>query len=86
MLEENRIGRGTNSTGMDDRIYLQADIIQKLSEKMNKDHLKAFSNAQSLGFKLSIPRGILNWSSTLFNYLLVCFYCAMGAFPVGNSD
>lgn len=84
MLEENRIGRGTNSTGMDDRIYLQADIIQKLSEKMNKDHLKAFSEAQSLGFKLSIPRGILNWSSTLFNYLLVCFYCAMGAFPVGN--
>ena len=84
MLEENRIGRGTNSTGMDDRIYLQADIIQKLSEKMNKDHLKAFSDAQSLGFKLSIPRGILNWSSTLFNYLLVCFYCAMGAFPVGN--
>ncbi len=84
MLEENRIGGGINSTGMDDRIYLQADIIQKLSEKMNKDHLKAFSDAQSLGFKLSIPRGILNWSSTLFNYLLVCFYCAMGAFPVGN--
>ena len=51
---------------------------------MNTDHLRAFSDAQSLGFKLSIPRGILNWSSTLFNYLLVCFYCAMGAFPVGN--
>ena len=84
MLEENRIGRGTNSTGMDDRIYLQADMILKLNEKMNKDHLKAFSDAQSLGFKLSIPRGILGWSSTLFNYLVVCFYCAMGAFPVGN--
>ena len=84
MLEENRIGRGTNSTGMDDRIYLQANIIRKLNEKMNKDHLKAFSDANSFGFKMSVPRGIFNWSSTLFNYLLVCFYCAMGAFPVGN--
>ena len=84
MLEENRISTGMNSTGMDDRIYLQADMMCKLMEKMSKDHLKVFSDAQSLGFKLSIPRGILNWSSTLFNYLLVCFYCVIGAFPVGD--
>lgn len=84
MLEENRIGRGTNSTGMDDRIYLQADMIQKLSEKINRDHLKAFSDANNLDFKLAVPNKFLSWTSTLFNYLLVCFYCAMGAFPVGN--
>ena len=84
MLEENRISRGMNSTGMDDRIYLQADMIRKLSEKMNRDHLKVFSESNSLDFKLSVPNLFLTWSSTLFNYLLVCFYCAMGAFPVGN--
>ncbi len=84
MLEENRIAMGMNSTGMDNRIYLQADMIRKLNTKMNKYHLKAYSDAESLGLKLSIPKEILNWSSTLFNYLLVCFYCAIGAFPVGD--
>jgi len=84
MLEENRISRGANSTGMDDRIYLQADMIRKLGEKMNRDHLKAFSDSNSLDFKVSVPNLIFAWSSTLFNYLLVCFYCVIGAFPVGN--
>ena len=84
MLEENRIGRGTNSTGMDNRIYLQADMILKLSEKMNRDHLKAFAEGYAFDFKMGVPNSILSWISTLFNYLLVCFYCAIGAFPVGN--
>ena len=84
MLEENRIGRGTNSTGMDDRIYLQADMLRKLREKMDRDHLKAFSDSNSLDFKVSVPNLLLSWLSTLFNYLLVCFYCVIGAFPVGD--
>lgn len=84
MLEENRIGMGTNSTGMDSRIYHQADLIRKLNEKFNRDHLKAFTDANNLDFKLAVPNKFLSWSSTLFNYLLVCFYCAIGAFPVGN--
>ena len=84
MLEENRIGRGMNSTGMDDRIYLQADMIRKIGDKINKAHLKAFSDSNSLDFKVSVPNLLLSWLSTLFNYLLVCFYCVIGAFPVGN--
>ncbi len=84
MLEENRISRGTNSTGMDDRIYLQADMIRKIGDKNNKAHLKAFSDSNSLDFKVSVPNLLLSWLSTLFNYLLVCFYCVIGAFPVGN--
>lgn len=84
MLEENRIGSGTSSTGTDDRIYLQADMVRKLSDKMNRDHLKAFSESNNLDFKLSVPDSILTWSNTLFNYLLVCFYCVIGAFPVGD--
>ncbi len=84
MLEENRISRGTYSTGMDTRIYLQADMFLKLGKKMNNTHLKVFSEFDHLDFKLNVPKFILSWSSTLFNYLLVCFYCAMGAFPVGD--
>ena len=84
MLEENRIGRGTDSTGMDNRIYLQADMIRKIRDKINKAHLKAFSDSNSLDFKVSVPNLLLSWLSTLFNYLLVCFYCVIGAFPVGN--
>ncbi len=84
MLEENRIESGTQSTEMDKRIYLQADMLRKLREKMSKAHLKVFSEVNHLSFKLNIPAFIIYWSSTLFNYLLVCFYCAMGAFPVGD--
>ena len=84
MLEENRISRGMNSTGMDDRIYLQADMIRKIGDKINKAHLKAFSDSNSLDFKVSVPNLLLSWLSTLFNYLLVCFYCVIGAFPVGD--
>lgn len=84
MLEENRMGRGMNSTGMDDRIYLQADMIRKIGDKINKAHLKAFSDSNSLDFKVSVPNLLLSWLSTLFNYLLVCFYCVIGAFPVGD--
>ncbi len=84
MLQENRLSVGMNCDEMDDRIYLQADIVRKLDEKMNRDHLKAFSEGNRLTFKMSVPTSILSWSSTLFNYLLVCFYCVIGAFPVGD--
>lgn len=84
MLEENRISDGTGSTGMDNRIYLQANLIRRLDEKMNREHLRVFSEVQHLTFKLSVPEEILNWISTLFHYLLVCYYCALGAFSVGS--
>ena len=84
MLQENKMERGMNGTAIDDRIYLQADMVLKLNEKMNRDHLKAFSEGNRFDFRMGVPSSILSWTSTLFNYLLVCFYCAIGAFPVGN--
>ena len=84
MLRENQLARGTQSNGMDNRIYLQSDINRKLDEKNNRDHLKAFAEGNAFDFKMGVPNSILSWISTLFNYLLVCFYCAIGAFPVGN--
>ncbi len=84
MLQENRISKGTQGNGMDDRIYLQANMLRKLDEKISREHLKAFSDCQNLVFRTSVPKGILSFTSTLFNYLLVCFYCVLGAFPVGD--
>lgn len=84
MLEENRIDRGMESTGTDERIYLQADMIRKLGEKMNRDHLKVYSEYNSSAFRLMVPQKLLEWSGTLFNFLLVCFYCVIGAFPIGD--
>lgn len=84
MLQENKLARGTQSNGMDNRIYLQSDIIRKLDEKNNRDHLNAFAEGNAYDFKMGVPNSILSWISTLFNYLLVCFYCVIGAFPVGN--
>ncbi|MBQ8497596.1 MAG: ABC transporter ATP-binding protein [Clostridia bacterium] len=84
MLKENRISRGTGYYGLDGRIYRQADMIRKLEDKLNREHLAIFSKANHYSFKMGVLTLILSWTSALFNYLLVCFYCAMGAFPVGN--
>ncbi len=84
MLEENRLSRGASSNGADSRLYLQDDIILKLGEKTAKDHLRVFTESNNLDFKLSVPDLLLTWPSTLCNYLLVCLYCVLGAFPVGD--
>ncbi|MBQ3256544.1 MAG: ABC transporter ATP-binding protein [Oscillospiraceae bacterium] len=84
MLRENRLSRGMYCSGMDSRIYLQGIMIRKMEEKLNKDHLKAFSEGNSFDFKMGVPNTILTLTSTLFNFLLVCFFCTLGAFSVGS--
>lgn len=84
MLRENKLGQGYHTNGMDDRIYLQENLIFKLNEKINKDHLKVFSEANRISFRMSVPNLVPHSLATLFNYLIVCFYCALGAFPVGS--
>ena len=85
MLDENRFGKGySNYSGMDTRIYRQSSLIDKIQAKFNQDHLRVFSEAQMFSFKLGVPRWVLYNMSTLFNYLFICFYCSVGAFPVGS--
>ena len=85
LLDENRYGKGyRNYNGMDTRIYRQSSLIEKIEAKFNQDHLKVFSDANMFNFKLGVPRWTLNSMSTLFNYLFICFYCSIGAFPVGS--
>ena len=84
MLNANRFSTGLLNTGMDARIYRQADLVFKINQKMGQSNLKAFSDYNRISFKTGIPEAILNSICTLFNFLLVCFYCAIGAFPVGS--
>lgn len=84
MLRENRFGKGYSASGLDNRIYCQQNIITKLYNKLNADHLKAFSDVNKKGFVMTIPASVLSRLSELCTYLVICFYCILGAFPVGS--
>ena len=84
MLEENKIGRGYNTCGMDNRIYRQQQIISKLYEKFSQRHLEVFSEASEKYFIMQIPVSLMSSLSEACTYLIVCFYCTLGAFPVGS--
>lgn len=84
MLEENKIGRGYNTYGMDNRIYRQQQIISKLYEKFNQRHLEVFSEVSEKYFIMQIPVSLMSSLSEACTYLIVCFYCTLGAFPVGS--
>lgn len=84
MLEENKLGRGYGTSGMDNRIYRQQQIITKLYEKFNQRHLRVFSEAAQKDFTMRIPVSLVSSLSEACTYLIVCFYCTLGAFPVGS--
>ncbi len=84
MLRENRISAGHNVYGMDNRIYRQQGILSQLWEKMGKEHLKAFSEVNKKCFFLTMPQVATSRLSQMCTYLIICFYCTLGAFPVGS--
>lgn len=84
MLEENRLGRGYSRSGMDNRIYCQQLLMDKLNKKMEKRHLEVYSDAFNQSFKYSLPVVFFQRMSELVSYLIICFYCVLGVFPVGG--
>ncbi len=84
MLEENRLGSGHSTSGLDNRIYRQQDLISRVEEKFNKRHLEVFSEAERKGFWYSVPMEAVIKAMDLCAYLIVVFYCVQGAFPVGS--
>ena len=84
MLMENRLGRGYAPAEMDNRIYRQQYILNRLFDKSNKDHLKIFSEAHKEEFWLRVPVSLMSDLSEICTYLIVCLYCTLGAFPVGS--
>lgn len=84
LLRENRFGNSYYTHWLDNRIYRQQNIITKLRNKLNADHLKVFSDVSQKNFILRIPASLLSRLLELCTYLIVCFYCILGAFPVGS--
>ena len=84
MLDENRLSAGYNPTGMDNRIYCQQKLISKLDEKFLRRHLEVFSEAFRQDFICTVPEVICSKLSELCSYLIICFYCTLGVFPVGS--
>ena len=84
MLDENRYAKGHAYNGTDGRIYRIAEIVSAIEEKGNQLHLKVFSDVRRKDFRLNIPMHVLSSLLQLCTYLIVCFYCVLGAFPVGS--
>lgn len=84
MLRENRIYQGYHLDGMDSRIYRQQSLLDRVNRKMLDDHKSAFSKTHGRKFILDIPTRFTAQMTRLFCYLLISFYCLLGAFPIGS--
>ncbi len=84
MLDENRIDGGYRPDGMDNRIYCQQGIISKLREKIARQHLKIFSKTADMNFVYGLPMSLFSNFLEICSFLIICFYCTIGAFPVGS--
>ena len=84
MLQENRISQGYQLDGMDSRIYCQQGFLDGYYKKMIEDHRKAFSKVHKKRFVLDIPPMSLGQMTETASYLIVSFYCLLGAFPIGS--
>ena len=84
ILRENQMARGHKLNGMDARIYRQQSIVTKRENDMNVKHLACFLWANRKTLPLASGYVYLSRVPEICAYLLVCFYCVVGAFPVGN--
>ncbi|HBA48827.1 MAG TPA: ABC transporter ATP-binding protein [Lachnospiraceae bacterium] len=84
MLRENRLWSGHILAGTDSRLYRQQAIVSRENRKLNNEHKKAFQKVKSKNFILKIPVTIFNKLTTACSYMIVCFYCVMGIFSVGD--
>lgn len=84
MLNENRIDYGHDVNGMDSRIYKQQNLISKLFQQMNETHLKLFLQMGNIEVVSMIPSTVFEKLSEVCSYLLICYYCTLGVFPIGS--
>lgn len=84
MLEENRLAQGYKVEGMDNRIYRQQTLISRIRGRAVRTHYAVFSRVCSGHIIRNIPSTLLRRLSELCSYLIICFYCTLGVFPVGS--
>ena len=84
LLQENQFARDYSLGGMDNRIYHQQVIRERLLDKFNKKHLKVYSGVLKRVYLLDAPVSVFTKLTQLCAYLIVCLYCTLGVFPVGS--
>lgn len=85
MMWMNCLSSGYDCPAMDNRIYKLQDIMEAVHKKEVKKYFRAMSKANGQQFLLSLPEQVLLRLSEWCAYLIVCFYCALGIFPVGSA-
>lgn len=84
MLEQNRMARGYEVEGMDNRIYRQQTLLSQIHSKSTRTHQEVFSRVCNGIIIRDVPDTLLVRLSELCSYLIICFYCTQGVFPVGS--
>ncbi|MBP3701553.1 MAG: hypothetical protein J6I64_06670, partial [Lachnospiraceae bacterium] len=84
MLESNRLGRGYRPSGMDNRIYKQQPLVVEQYQPIYRMHLKTMSHMFDQDYRTSFPMLIADQVMELCAFLIVCYYCTLGIFPMGS--
>ncbi len=85
MLEENRLSQGYyDAEGMDNRIYRQQTLISRIHDMAVRRHYEVFSRVCNGLIIRGMPGTLLSRLSGLCSYLIICYYCTLGVFPVGS--
>lgn len=84
MLEQNRLAQGYAVEDMDNRIYRQQALISRIRNKAARRHYDVFSKLCNGYIIRYVPDILLRRLSELCSYLIICFYCTLGVFPVGS--
>ena len=84
MLKGNRLEHGLKLSGLDSRMYRQIERASELLNKQVEDTRRIFTKECRSRFAFGVPGIALSWLSRLCNYLFVCLYCVLGAFPIGS--
>lgn len=84
MLWFNKLSRGIQLEGTDNRIYKQQFIVSRLHRENSELYRKAYAKVMSKSFLLQLPVYIFSRLTEGASYLIVCFYCVLGAFSPGE--
>ncbi|MCM1057099.1 MAG: ABC transporter ATP-binding protein/permease [Firmicutes bacterium] len=84
MLEQNRFAQGYAVDGMDNRIYRQQTLLGRIHGRSSRTHYELFSKLSNGMIIRNVSGVFLSKLLELCSYLIICFYCTMGVFPVGS--
>ena len=81
---QNRVGRGYYPDDDDSRMFNYYLLTEKAKRKHARDSEKHQKTMTVKNFMYTLPTNLLGRTPELLSYLIVCYYCSLGIFPVGN--